>query len=87
MVIPESNWTLPVTVKEGTVILEAVEILPPAEVISGVAPKAFAWEAFILPSVILIVPVNVLFPAKSCVPVPPRINVPVPDNTPSNVLL
>ena len=35
----------------------------------------------------MIVPVNVLFPAKSCVPVPPRINEPVPDNTPSNVLL
>ena len=31
--IPESNWTLPVTVNEGNVILEAVEILPPEEVI------------------------------------------------------
>ena len=79
--IPESNWTLPVTVNEGNVILEAVEILPPEEVIVA-EPNEFAWPALNPPSAIFNAPEKVLLPLNVEVPVPPNNKVPAPDRTP-----
>ena len=72
---------MPVTVNEGKVILEAIEILPPEDV-SVADPNEFAWPALNPPSAIFNVPAKVLLPLNVEVPVPPSNKLPVPDKTP-----